>query len=795
MAGRGRQSAGLTIGPLVVILLVSIALTHVAWAVTTERASVSSAGAEGNGNSAGWYQHISISADGRFVAFASDASNLVLGDTNGARDVFVHDRLTRTTECISVAGSGEPAGGYFPSINADGRFVAFCSGGRVHVRDRLTGTTESVGDPWAGCDAPSISADGRFVAFERWWCEEIPDRFTICSCAIMIRDRQTGTLELVGSGTSPAVSADGRFVAFEQGASWLSGSYNNIFVRDRMQQTTERVSVSGTGEPANGGCENPSVSADGRFVAFHSVANNLVPGDTNNTSDVFVRDRETGTTERVSVNSAGEQGDWESAWAWISADGKCVAFWSRANNLVPHDTSGPDIFVYDRDAGTIERVNVSNSWEQDNYGAAYFSHPSISGDGQVVSFASRGANLVPGDTNNADDVFVRDRAIVIPPVPSPPGLSINGGDPCTWQHSVSLWVTCGGWPEVRFRNYPGDWSPWEPCAATRPWTLSPGEGSKLVCVQGRDGQMLLSGEGCDEILFDTTGPTAGSIHINYEGATCTESHNVGLRLAATDASFMRFRNEQWAWGAFEPFAPTKAWTLSPGRGLKTVSFQCSDLCGRGSAILQASIRIAAFDDVGCYSPVFSYVEAMLRQSITGGCSSAPPLYCPSDPVTRAQMAVFLCRAAGKGPLNRETPTFCDVPKTHPYYGWMERLADRDSWNGNPPTIGCVALPCKRFCPSSAVLRDEMAAFLVRATGKAPMPSCSGIFADVSPGSWACPYIERVADPASWPGQVAVTSGCGCPSSAPPGARCYCPKSNVTRGQMAIFLVRAFNIPM
>jgi len=212
-------------------------------------------------------------------------------------------------------------------------------------------------------------------------------------------------------------------------------------------------------------------------------------------------------------------------------------------------------------------------------------------------------------------------------------------------------------------------------------------------------------------------------------------------------------------------------------------------------VVADTICLSTFADVTCSNPAFSYVEALVKAGITAGCAGNPLMYCPYSNITRAQMAVFLCKVIGKGPLNRDKPTFCDVPKTSPYYGWIERLADADSWNGNPPTIGCLWFPCKKFCPFTAVLRDEMAAFLVRATGKTPMPSCSGVFADVSRGSWACPYIERLIESGIWPRGKPITSGCACPSGYPLGALCYCPKANVTRGQMAVFLVRAFGIPL
>jgi len=160
------------------------------------------------------------------------------------------------------------------------------------------------------------------------------------------------------------------------------------------------------------------------------------------------------------------------------------------------------------------------------------------------------------------------------------------------------------------------------------------------------------------------------------------------------------------------------------------------------------------------------------------------------------MAVFLCKAAGKAPLNRDTPTFADVPKAHPAYGYVERLADAASWPAGAPTGGCrIVGTTKYFCPTDSVTREQMAKFLCIAAGKAPMPTCTGAFADAGTGNSFCRYIERLTDPTSWPGGQAVTSGCTCPAGYPPEAKCYCPKDNVTRAQMAVFIVKAFGIPL
>ena len=176
-------------------------------------------------------------------------------------------------------------------------------------------------------------------------------------------------------------------------------------MRDRQAGTTRRVSISSTGTQANDASDSPSISADGRYVAFHSDATNLVAGDTNGASDIFVRDRQAGTTTRVSVSSAESQGNDDSYNPSISADGRSVAFQSDASNLVANDTNGTsDIFVRDRQAGTTRRVSISSTGTQGNNNS---DAPSISADGRYVAFPSDATNLVANDTNGTSDVFVR----------------------------------------------------------------------------------------------------------------------------------------------------------------------------------------------------------------------------------------------------------------------------------------------------------------------------------------------------------------------------------------------------
>jgi len=443
---------------LLLVVLVAIAprlACSPASAAYTERVSVSSSGAQGNSGS--WIS--SISADGRFVAFYSGASNLVPGDTNGVPDIFVRDRLTGTTERVSVSSAGEQGNGWSggASISADGRFVAFYSWASnlvpgdtngvpdIFIRDRLTARTERVSVSSAGEQGngrpggASISADGRFVAFVSDASNLAPGD-TNAWADVFVRERLTDRTERVSVSSSGAqgnshsgsvsISADGRFVAFDSRATNLvpgdTNGRDDVFVRDRLTGRTERVSVSSAGEQGNSVSYAPSISADGRFVAFASRASNLAPGDTNGYDDVFVRDRLTGTTERISVSSAGAQGNYESWWPCISADGRFVAFHSPASNLAPGDTNGCyDIFVRDRLTGTTERVSVSSSGAQ---GDGDSCAPSISADGRFVGFVSSASNLVPGDTNGMCDTFVRDRlgygggpgTVPISPYPSGP---------------------------------------------------------------------------------------------------------------------------------------------------------------------------------------------------------------------------------------------------------------------------------------------------------------------------------------------------------------------------------------
>lgn len=407
--------------------------------ITTTRVSVASNGAESNNTSSrAW-----ISSDGRYIAFLSDADNLVSGDTNNATDVFVHDRQTGQTTRVSVASDGSQSNSFSdkPSISADGRYVAFVSTASnlisgdtngtddIFVHDRQSGQTTRVSVATGGAqannysDAPAISGDGRYVAYESRATNLVASD-TNNVLDIFVHDRQSGETKRVSIATNgsqgdnpssrPSISSDGRYITFGSGAANLvSGDTNSaadVFVHDLQAGQTSRVSVSSSGTQGNNDSwiYSPAISADGRYVAFSSYASNLVSNDTTGNWDVFVRDRQTGQTNRVSVATGGTQGSgtFFPIHSAISADGNNVVFASYDSNLVSGDNnSTQDVFVHNRQSGETTRVSVATSGIEGNSSSEW---PTISSDGRYVAFESSASNLVSGDTNSAFDIFVVD---------------------------------------------------------------------------------------------------------------------------------------------------------------------------------------------------------------------------------------------------------------------------------------------------------------------------------------------------------------------------------------------------
>ena len=423
-------------------------------AATMERISVASSGTQGNDDSTSFKSN--ISADGRYAVFSSYATNLVSNDTNGSRDVFIYDRSTDLIQRISVNASGSQGNNdsYYPSISADGRYIAYNSWASnlvagdsndtsdIFVYDRYTGGTDRISVASNGSEAngdgsyyPTISGNGQLVVFFSY-ASNLVDDDNNAQPDVFVHDRSSGVTERVsiasdgteGNGPSyeSAISSDGRYIAFLSRANNLvdgdPGGLNDIFIRDRQAGTTELVSFPYFGDVANGASDEPAISADGRYITYYSIASNLVSSDNNGTPDFFLYDRDTGTTELISVATDGSQGTDGSinyfSYSDISDDGRYVTFSTDANNLVNGDTDSEwDVFVRDRYQGLTERISVNSSGIAGN---GESTHPCMSSDGQLVLYLSYASNLVSGDSNEASDIFIYDINATTPdPDPNP----------------------------------------------------------------------------------------------------------------------------------------------------------------------------------------------------------------------------------------------------------------------------------------------------------------------------------------------------------------------------------------
>ena len=398
---------------------------------TTYRASVSSEGSQ----SSGYTETAELSADCRYVAFASSATGLVDADTNGGADVFVHDLDTGATEVVSQSGHGERANleSWGPSMSATGRYVAFYSFASnlvpgdtngvpdAFVHDRVSGATQRVSvnshgvqQNGFGTGAVAISADGRYVAFESQASNLVPGdtnhapdvfRHNILTGATRRVSVAASGLQANGTSTSPVISGDGRYVAFTSYASNLVDGDGNgltdVYRRDTKTGTTRRISVNSRGQGARGRSVVVDISANGRYLLFSSEAG-LVPADTNGRWNAYVRDQVGGWTRRVLASSIPQE--YESFGSSIAPGGHFVAITTSTAFTDGEQTQFSDVFVHNLDTNQVRRASVS--WDgqvgnEDSYQA------SLCSDWRRVAFVSQASNLVPGDTNSTADVFVR----------------------------------------------------------------------------------------------------------------------------------------------------------------------------------------------------------------------------------------------------------------------------------------------------------------------------------------------------------------------------------------------------
>ena len=342
----------------------------------TELVSVAASGFGAAGSS----YDPSVSSDGQFIAFESTAENLVLTDSNYQRDIFVRDMQSGTTERVSLSTSGESNGNSFgAAICGDGRFIAYQSWATNLTANDLNG----------------------------WQDVFLFDRQTNQTQCLSL-----SSLGFPGNGfsTDASISADGNFIAFISTSNNLvSGDHNglpDVFVFDRIAGTLELISQDSNGVQGNSTSTLPAISADGRFVSFGSLSTNLISNDTNGLADIFLRDRLNGSTTRISESSAGLEANSSSFESSISNDGNQIAFRSYANNLVNGDlNSFADIFKHDRLSGETNIISVSSTFMAANNRSEL---PSISGDGKLIAYQSLASSLVVGHNNSHDDIFLWD---------------------------------------------------------------------------------------------------------------------------------------------------------------------------------------------------------------------------------------------------------------------------------------------------------------------------------------------------------------------------------------------------
>lgn len=403
----------LSVVALSLLLLAGLA-AHAAIPGTIERVSVATNGRDESYDSAG---PLALSADGRYVAFESRGA-FSGADLNGAYDIYVRDRSSGLTQLVSLGNPATSTGQRVvgnnssrnAALSADGKYVAFSS----LATNLVTGDTNAFSDVFVR------GRSGNLL------------RVSVDSAGAQVNNASGGQLDLSG---------DGSIVAYTSSATNLvtgdANTFQDIFAtaisvnfgNGALQTSgTIRASTSATGAEADGVSSEPSLSYDGRWLAFTSEATNLDPDDTNDVSDVFVKDLLTGDLVRVSVDTDGFEGDGDSVHPFISADGRFVVFASDATNLDPDDTNGyRDIFVHDRDldqngvfdevdATSTVRVNVSEFGDEGNGEsgletvAGQSARPSISADGRFVTFISDADNLGSDSDNNlVTDAFLHDR--------------------------------------------------------------------------------------------------------------------------------------------------------------------------------------------------------------------------------------------------------------------------------------------------------------------------------------------------------------------------------------------------
>jgi len=623
----------------------------------------------------------------------------------------------------------------------------------------------------------SISAEGRYVLFSTAAGNIVADGL---GGGLVIRDRQSGVTHRVQLAASdlvrPTISGNGQFIVFRSSASYLvpgdTNGYADIFVYDWQAGRIERASISSSGGQANLSIDDFSISHDGRYVIFCTKASNLFSGDDQGSPDVFVRDRQAGTTDRVNVAADGQDG-WCRGQPRISKNGRYVV-WQGDAYIVegfPTYTDLPQIIFMDRETRIPELISKAKASGSTVFreGNRTSRNPSVSDDGRFVAFESDATSLWEGDNGTSSaDIFVFDRQTQSMDMLSKNSDGIQGnedslnprvsadGSSVVFESTASNLVAddTNGFRDVFVYELASGWLERVSVAsngseASGSWSCVP---PRLGGISG-DGRFVTF-DSCDgRLAGGDSDPWADIFSQVYVRDRAADGDADGVPNAADNCP-----NDS---------NPDQVDTDRDGLGNACDPDDDND----GIEDSQDSYPLG-FADVPAGYWAFPYIERLAISGITSGCGNAN--FCPSTAVNRAQMAVFLVR--GMYGSNFVPPpaigtVFNDAPVGSFGASYIERLyADRI-------TAGCGN---NNYCPGASVTRAQMAVFLLRAKyGSSFSPTAAtGVFSDVPPGSFAANFIEQLA-------REGITGGCG--------SGTYCPDAIVTRDQMAVFLVRTFGL--
>ncbi len=557
-----------------------------------ELISVSSNEEQGNAASGNNDLPSAVSDDGRFVMFISGATNLAPGDTGNDLDAFVRDRQAGTTERVSVSNTGAEANSQTQEadMSGDGRYVIFLSGDNTLV--------------------PNDNNPGQ---------------------DIFIRDRQAGTTQLALPGIGGtaefgfsvdriAISGNGRYIAFHTFGALSPEDevgVRDIYVYDREAGTVDFISDNNS-STARGHSFNPSISDDGRYVAYHSMADDLVAGDTNERMDVFVFDRQTRQTERVSLTQGGAQTNNDSLEASISNDGRFVSYSSEATNIAPQDTdANQDIYVYDRQNDTTQLVSLRSDETRPapNSAGSASRDSRISGNGRYVTFQSD-LPLDSGDINILTDIYVRD-------------------------------LTTG----------------------TTEWVSRSGGGYNYAPAISNDGRYVAFSSTSDRMSSNDSNDRA-DIFLADRAPACT----INFSDVAEGSTFYPYIRCLACAGVLGGYGDN---TFRPGDNV--TRGQLSKIVAN-AANFNEPVSGQTFTDVPPDSTFYPFIERMARRGYIGGYSDGT--FRPGAFATRGQIAKIVSNAAGYN----DTPTgqtFSDVPADSAFYVFVERVAARGAVGGYP----------------------------------------------------------------------------------------------------------------